>query len=45
MQDGDYVETTKKFEVQYENMEEYLKKLVARQRKKKKKAEENQDEE
>merc|ERR1712190_174620 len=23
LQDGDYVETTKKFEVQYENMEEY----------------------
>merc|ERR1712018_42973 len=45
LQDGDYVETTKNFEVQYENMEEYLKKLVARQRKKKKKAEENQDEE
>ena len=43
LQDGDYLETTKKFEVQYDNMEEYLKKLVQKTKKRKKKVEDNED--
>ena len=41
--DGDYLETTKKFEVQYDNMEDYLKKLVTKKKKRKKKVEDNED--
>jgi len=44
LQDGDYLETTKKFEVKYDNMEEYLKHLVSK-RKRKKKVEDNEDDE
>ena len=43
LKDGDYIETTKKFEVQYENMNEYLRQLV-RKKKRKKKVEEEEDE-
>ena len=43
LKDGDYAETTKKFEVQYDNMEEYLKKLVQKKKKRKKKVEDNED--
>ena len=38
------METTKKFEVKYDNMEEYLKHLVSK-RKRKKKVEDNEDDE
>jgi len=44
IQDGDYMETTKKFEVQYENMNEYLRQLVRKKKKRKKKVEEEEDE-
>ena len=44
LKDGDYVETTKKFEVQYENMNEYLRQLVRKKKKRKKKVEEEEDE-